>query len=214
MKKTIIIIISIIVIILLIFLIQNVYKKINIGNTIISKSTEDIINNILNMKSYKAKITAKITSNKNENTYVLEQRNTQNGKYKQTVLEPSKIEGINIEYDGTNLKIENSKLNLSKIYECYPYITANELVLNSFIEDYKNNTSSKIEETENEIIMNTNLENTNKYIKYKTLTISKKTGKPLKLEIKDSAQNVLVYILYNDIEINSIDENKIFAKVE
>lgn len=193
-----------IAIILIIFFAQNIYKKTNIGNTIINKTTEEIINNILNMKSYKANLSAKIKSNKNENTYVLTQKSTDGKVYEQEVLEPNTIQGTIIQHDGTNLKIGNTKLNLSKIYENYPYLTQNELLLNSFIEDYKNSKDSKIEETESEIILTTNVENGNKYIKYKTLKIDKNTGKPTKLEIKDVTQNVLVYILYNDIEMESL----------
>lgn len=66
-------------------------------------------------------------------------------------------------------------------------------------------------ENEEEIILSTKSQGENKYNKYKTLTIDKKTGKPTKLEIKDVTQNILVYILYNEIEINSLKEDEEFA---
>lgn len=66
-------------------------------------------------------------------------------------------------------------------------------------------------ENEEEIILSTKSQGKNKYNKYKTLTIDKKTGKPTKLEIKDVTQNILVYILYNEIEINSLKEDEEFA---
>jgi outer membrane lipoprotein-sorting protein len=50
-----------------------------------------------------------------------------------------------------------------------------------------------------------------KYIKYKTLYIDKNTGKPTKMEIKDIAQKVLVYILYNEIKINNLQKEDILA---
>lgn len=122
---------------IIIFFMQNAYKKINPGNNILSKTTSEIVDTILNMQSYNAKLTVKIVSNKNENKYVLKQKNISDKKYKQEILEPENIRGTIISYDTSNLKIENTRLKLSKIYENYPYLTQNELLLNSFIEDYK-----------------------------------------------------------------------------
>ena len=134
-KRCAIVIFFIVTIFLIIFFIHN-YKKINSGNNT-SKTTSEIIDTILNMQSYSAKLTVKIKSNKNENTYVLEQKNIGNEKYKQEIIEPSNIKGTIIKYNGNNLEIQNTRLKLSKIYENYPYIAQNELLLNSFIEDYK-----------------------------------------------------------------------------
>ena len=41
----------------------------------------------------------------------------------------------------------------------------------------------------------------NNYQKYETLYISKETGKPTKMEIKDTNQNIIIYIIYNEIDI-------------
>lgn len=205
MKKKIIFITLIIgIIILLAIFLQNAYKKRNMGNNIISKTTEEMVETILNMKSYEAKLSVKIISNKNEHTYVLEQKKLEDKKYRQEVLEPSNIQGTIINYEENKLSIENTKLNLNKIYENYPYLTQNELLLDAFIQDYKTGKNASMQEINEEIILNTEVENANKYRKYKSLTIDKKTGKPTKLEIKDVTQNILVYILYNEIKIDSL----------
>ena len=120
------------------------------------------------------------------------------------MLEPSNIQGTIINYEENKLSIENTKLNLNKIYENYPYLTQNELLLDAFIQDYKTGKNASMQEINEEIILNTEVENANKYRKYKSLTIDKKTGKPTKLEIKDVTQNILVYILYNEIKIDSL----------
>ena len=195
--------------VLIIFFLQNTYKKINIGNNIDNnKTSSEIVNTILNMKSYSAKLNVKIISNKNEHNYILEQKNIAGKKYRQEVIEPSNIQGTIINYDGTNLKIENTKLNLSKIFENYPYLAENQLLLETFVEDYKNDEQSSVIDNMEEIILDTKSKINNKYNTYKTLIIDKKTGKPTKLEIKDITQNVLVYILYNEIEINSLQETE------
>ena len=47
----------------------------------------------------------------------------------------------------------------------------------------------------------------NKYQKYEKLYISKETGKPEKMEIKDTNQNTIIYIIYNEININTYNAN-------
>ena len=181
-----------------------------IGNNINSKSTQEIVDNILNMKSYDSNITVRIISNKNENTYVINQTNIENKLFKQEILEPENIKGTMIIYDNGRLNIRNTNLNLNKIYEDYKYITNNQLLLNSFIEDYKNKEIKNIEENENNIVLNVQID-VNKYIISKTLIVDKNTGKPRELQIKDGSQNTLVYILYNRIEVNGIKEDKVLS---
>ena len=160
------------------------------------------------MKSYDSNITVRIISNKNENTYVINQTNIENKLFKQEILEPENIKGTMIIYDNGRLNIRNTNLNLNKIYEDYKYITNNQLLLNSFIEDYKNGDITNIEENENNIILTVQTD-INKYIVSKNLIIDKNTGKPRELQIKDGSQNTLVYILYNRIEVNGIKEDKV-----
>lgn len=209
-KKLMLFLVLIILLLNIVFFIKIYYKKIIIGNNISSKSTQEIVDNILNMKSYDTNITVRIISNKNQNTYVLNQSNIEDRIYKQEVLEPENIKGTMIIYNNGKLNVTNTKLNLNNIYENYEYITNNQLLLNSFVNDYKNNKTKDINENENNIIMKVETD-VNKYIVLKTLIIDKNTGKPKELQIKDSSQNTLVYILYNRIEINGIKDNKILS---
>ena len=119
------------------------------------------------------------------------------------MIEPSNIAGVKIENDGTNLKLENSQLNLNSILENYNYLGDNCLDLYSFIEDYKQDNKSKFEEKDTEIIMKTcsNIENI--YIQEKILHIDKKTMNPTQMEIKDNQQKTTIYILYNEVKVNS-----------
>ena len=209
-KKVLIFIVLIILFLSIVFFIKNYYKNMIIGNNISSKSTQEIVDNILNMKSYDTNITVRIISNKNQNTYVLNQSNIEDRIYKQEVLEPENIKGTMIIYNNGKLNVTNTKLNLNNIYENYEYITNNQLLLNSFVNDYKNNKTKDINENENNIIMKVETD-VNKYIVLKTLIIDKNTGKPKELQIKDSSQNTLVYILYNRIEVNGIKDDKILS---
>ena len=193
-KKIILIVfIFLVIVFLLLKIIFFNNKTINFGNN----SVEEIKQNILNINSYEALITVTVQSNKNSNTYVMKQKCV-NQNYYQEIIEPSNIEGTIIEFDGKDLKISNTKLEITKILKNYNHIIENNIMLGCFINDYTSYGS--MEETETEIILKTKNE-TNKYRVYKNLYIDKKTEEPIKLVIQDINQNDEVYILYNEIKI-------------
>ena len=70
-KKIIIFIIIIILLILIIFFFTNKTKKIKFGN---NSSSQEIIDNILNISSYETVIEVEINSNKNTNKYIIKQK--------------------------------------------------------------------------------------------------------------------------------------------
>ena len=144
-----------------------------------------------------------MTSNKNSNKYILKQTYQSPNKSMQEVIEPSNIAGVKLENDGTNLKIENSQLNLSTILENYNYLGDNCLDLYSFIENYKQDSKSKFEEKDSEIIMKTNGRIDNVYMQEKILHVDKQTYNPTQMEIKDNKQKTTIYILYNEVKVNS-----------
>ena len=185
------------------FFSKNNYKTTEFGNTNI-KSVDNIKEYILNLESYEAQIEIEVHSNKNQNQYKMKQTYQAPNLSYQEILQPDSIKGLITKYDGNSLKIENTKLNLSKIYENYPYATENQLWLSTFIEEYKKDTQAVLKEEENEIILETKVENQSGEGKFlKTLYIDKKTAKPTKLTIKDKNQKMLIYILYNEITIKS-----------
>lgn len=194
-KKIIIFIIIIILLILIIFFFTNKTKKIKFGN---NSSSQEIIDNILNISSYETVIEVEINSNKNTNKYIIKQKYIAPDISEQEIIEPENIQGIKIIKNKNELKIENSKYNLSKIYNDYEYVTDNCLDLNTFIENYKLNGKEIYEEKDNEIILC--IETNHKYNKYIELYISKETGKPTKMEIKDNSKNTLIYILYREVK--------------
>ena len=179
---------------------KNMVKNHRNGN---NKNSQEIVNYILNISSYEVKVTVDVASNKNSNKYILKQIYQSPNQSMQEVIEPSNIAGVKIENDGTNLKIENSQLSLSNILENYNYLGDNCLDLYSFIEDYKQNEKATYEDKDDEIIMKTSSNIQNIYIKEKILHIDKKTYNPIRMEIKDNKQKTTIYILYNEVKVNS-----------
>ena len=198
-KKIFTVVFILTIIMISIFLIMY-YKNTKVGNTIINKSEEEIINNILEMKSYKANLEIEIDTNKNKTKYKVNQR-LDNGKAEQEVLEPENIAGVITEYDGTNLKIKNNKMDLETTFENYQYIVENRLWLDSFLKEYKTLEGTKISSNENDIILEVNKKE-DPYNIHKKLYIDKKTGIPSKMIVQDINKKTLVYILYTEIKIS------------
>lgn len=206
MKKSVWIVLLMIVLIVLIIFIKinkNTSKVLKNGNNM---SSQEIVDYILNISSYKANVTVEVNSNKNSNKYILNQEYISPNTNKQEVVEPSNIAGVKIIRDENGLTVENTRLDLSTIYENYDYIADNCLDLSSFINDYRSGDKSTCEENDNQIIMKSETNNGNNYTKNKTLFIDKETLKPQKLEIKDNNQKTTVNILYNEVEI--IEQNQ------
>ena len=211
MKKIITIVILIIIIIASIFIKIN-YNSLKFGNNMSNKSADEITKYILDIQSYKANLDIKIESNKNTNQYKINEQYVKKDNISKTeIYEPENVKGVTFIFDGKNLKIQNTNLNLSNLFENYKYIGENSISLISFINDYKESNESKKTETENEIILETKIKNGNKYCAFKKLFISKETAKPIKLEIEDLTQKTVVYILYNEIEINNLQEEDVLA---
>lgn len=200
-KKILIIILPIIIFLSIFLIIFNnkTAKNFKIGNT---KSSQEIVDNILNISSYEAQIEVEVKSNKNTNKYIIKQKYIKPDILEQEIIEPENIKGLKVIKNGKETKIENTKINLTKIFNEYEELTGNYLDLITFIEEYKENSKTKFEEKNNEIIMKTESEKNLKYQKYKNLYIDIKTGNPTKLEVKDNNKDTVVYILYNKVKLN------------
>lgn len=198
-KKIKLIIVLGMMIIISIIILKNMTKNRNNGNNI---NSQKIVDNILDLSSYKSKISIQVNSNKNQNKYILRQEyNTENGSI-QEVIEPENIAGVKIIKKDNNLKIENCELNLKTIFENYNGLEDNSLDLISFIKEYKQSSKSKFEEKNGEIIMRIKSNKENKYLKNKILYINKKNSMPTKLIIQDNNQNTTIIIEYIEVELN------------
>lgn len=201
-KRKFFITIFIILILLLIFIffrknVANIFKN---GNTNISQEN---VNDILNLKSYELISKITIKSNKNENKYVIKQSYINPDYSSQEVLEPENIKGTKIIREKNQIKLENTSLNLTKIFQDYEYVSENMLDLSTFLEEYKEG-KTNIKENEKEKILEVILSDNNPYVGKKILYIDKDTGKPTKMEIEDDNKNTKIHILYIEVKINNL----------
>ena len=199
-KKNLFILLAIIIIIGVIIFFTFFYTKTaknsKVGN---NSSSQEIVDYILNISSYVTKVEVEVNSNKNQNKYILKQQYKAPDTLEQEVLEPSNIAGVKIIRNGNQLKVENTKLSLSSIFESYEYVSDNILDLSSFIKDYQTDEKANWKEENNQIIMMTKQEQ-----EEKKLFVDQATGNPTKLEIKWTNKTNTVYILYNEVKINSL----------
>ena len=188
---TFIIIVLITTISIIVFLNIKRTKNYKIGN---NTNSQEIIDSILNINSYEAIIEVEVRSNKNINRYKIKQIYNGKDNNSQEILEPSNVSGIKIIKEDNNLKLVNSNLNLTNLLQNYEHISDNMLDLNSFIDTYKNDINSKWEEKDNNIVM----KNSNRI-----LYINKNTGMHEKMEILNNDKKTAIYILYNEVKVNS-----------
>ena len=201
--KKIFYIVSIFIIIIIFFIIFFSKNMANIFKTGNNNTSQTIVNDILNIKSYEIMAEIEIKSNKNENKYIIKQKYISPEYNYQEVIEPENIKGVIIERDGNNLKIQNTNLNLTTMFNNYEYLSENVLDLSSFIQECKNE-EYKQKENLNEILLEISSKKANPYIAKKILYIDKKTAKPTKMEIKDNNQNTEIHILYTEVKINNL----------
>lgn len=192
--------------IIIIFSFKNHYKILKFGNNTSIKTLNDVEGYLLNISSYSAQIEVTVNSNKNTNKYLINQMFSSPNISKQEVLEPSNIKGLITIYNGENLEIKNSKININKLYENYTYIADNVLWLNSFVAEYQKTDDKLIKEQNNEYVIEIKTAK-NKYITYEILYIDKNTNKPTKLLILDENRKNTICILYKEIKINETKED-------
>lgn len=210
-KKILIIVVILTIVFILSFTIFKIinYKKIQTGNNISDKTLTQVEDYILNISSYDAEIEVEIESNKNKNKYIINQKFYSPNIASQQVIEPKNIEGLTVKYDGSNLEISNTKLNLSTIYENYEYLTDNVLWLSDFSQNYRNN-GGTINEENGIIVMETKRDNS-KYSAKEKLYIDRNANKVTKLVIEDENNKSRIYITYNKIEIGSLNRENVLA---
>ena len=181
------------IVIFFLFFNKKTAKNLKIGN---NTSSQEIVDNILNISSYETVIEVEVNSNKNSNKYKLKQQYEGENMSVQEVLEPSNIEGTKITKQGNQLKLENTKLQLSSVMENYEYLSNNCLDLSSFIKEYQEDNNANWKEENNTIQMKCTANE-----REKKLEIDKTTGNPTKMEIKDINKKTSIYILYTEVNL-------------
>lgn len=182
---------------------------------------------IFNMESYYAEFEITVASNKNTNTYKMNEWFKKDIGTKQEYLDS---EGSKVDIITTKAKTVIQNENQKNVLKMNPYITSytNLLSINTFLDIYNKSiektccfTANSYEKVNNinMIIDNTckNIDKCNceylnivKNVSKVELKLDKNTGLPLTYIVYDNDKKECISIVYNKFEINQDIENKIF----
>ncbi len=181
--------------------------------------TDEVIELINDFTGYSAKV--KVTyylnaTETSENTFEMKQDAVIDGRYKIELTAPEGLVGNTTTFDGTSIFHTNP--NRSKL----TYVSANEyperveILLTSFIDNYKNKTKeySKIGELTNGefIVLEGVVDGSNAYFAKEQLVIDGLTYKPLKLNIYTSSGEKFVEVEYLEFMYNPTFEETYFSQ--
>ena len=197
MKKKVFIVTLIILGIL--FLFFCVFKFLSLGNNKIIGDVNDLDKFILSIENYNASANVSVYSNKNSNTYKLNQ--SCKGGITTQEIDDGKSKIIII-CDGNKMTIKNTLLSMEKVFEVYGEACNNSIGLDAFIEDYKADSNSEIKEENGYFIISVKTKNSqNRYSKSKVLYFNKEKKSIEKIVVKDINNNDVIIIEYNTLEI-------------
>ncbi len=198
MKKKIFIICMIFLCLFLCFL---GYKFFIVGNNKTIENVGQVNDYILNIKNYNIEAKVTVYSNKNSNTYNLNQYKMDDYQ-RQEIINNDENYGLIIESENGKITIKNTALDLASVFENYNEVTSNATCLDSFIEDFKLSDKTEITEDEQYYMLFVKVKNSqNKYLDNKTLYVNKKSNQIEKIEVRDVNNNRTVLIEYTRFEI-------------
>ncbi len=167
--------------------------------------------------SAKAKVTYFFNDNgtTTENTFEMLQDGVMDGRYKIEVTAPEGLVGNVTLFDGESIYHSNPKRSNQTYVSANEYDERVEILLTSFIDNYKNknNQYSKIGElTDGEyIVLEGVVDGANTYFAKEQLVINGTTYKPLKLNIYTSTGEKFVEVEYLEFTYNPVFNDTYFS---
>ncbi len=172
------------------------------------ESVYDTINDMLiNIEDYEAVAEIKYISNKNEKTYLTNQKARITGEYKIEVIGPEDVSGTITIYDGDVIYQYNPK-NSGEVYmSTEDTAERSELFLTSFIANYMKSMESAVQvgnfdNNSDVTVFETTIPGEHPYINNEKLIVDNKTYKPLELIIFDADNKERIIITFKDFVYN------------
>ena len=184
----------------ILFLFFCVFKFLSLGNNKIIGDVNDLDKFILSIENYNACANISVYSNKNSNTYRLNQ--SCRGGITTQEIDDGKSKIVIICDGGNKLTIKNTVLPTEKVFEVYSEACNNSIGLDAFIEDYKADSNSEIKEENGYFVVSVKAKNSqNRYSKSKVLYFNKEKRRIEKIVVKDINNNDVIIIEYSTLEI-------------
>ncbi len=181
--------------------------------------TEEVIKLINDFNGFSAKVKVTYFINgvePSENIFEMKQDGVIDGRYKIELTSPEGLVGNTTTFDGTSIYHTNAKRSKQTFVSANEYAERVEILLTSFIDNYKNKTSeySKIGELTNGeyIVLEGVVDGSNAYFAKEQLIIDGLTYKPLKLNIYTSTGEKFVEVEYLEFVYNPTFDNTYFSQ--
>lgn len=177
------------------------FKFLITGNNKSIEDVDELNKYILSIKNYNAEAIVTVFSNKNSNTYMLNQ-SCKDGVLVQTIEDSDSSIGVVIESEGNRVTVRNTELSFEMVFDMYEEACNNSLGLDAFLEDYVIDNHKGIDENDTYFIVNVKAKNSqNKYSKSKVLYFNKENNSIEKIVVKDINNNEKIIIEYSMLEI-------------
>ncbi len=181
--------------------------------------TEEVIKLVNEFKGFSAKTKVTYYFNNNgtttENTFEMLQDGVIDGRYKIELTAPEGVVGNITLFDGKSIYHSNAKRSNQTYVSANEYNERVEILLTSFINNYKNvnNEYSKIGELTNGeyIVLEGVVNGSNTYFAKEQLILNGSTYKPLKLNIYTSTGEKFVEVEYLEFTYNPTFDDTYFS---
>jgi outer membrane lipoprotein-sorting protein len=179
---------------------QSAYKKVN--------------DMLLNLKTYKCRAIVKYISNKNTNTYEMNQYCKLSGEYKIEITKPKNLCGIVTLFDGQNIYQKNSKFGSRVSVRNKNSLVQSEIFLTSFIKNYHkslatNTCSANLNKT-TYTVLDAEIPGNHPYFSSERLFVNNETLKPEELIIYDKENSKRVIVIFEEFEYNINFDDTVF----
>lgn len=158
-----------------------------------------------------------VRGNKLVGNYVVKQYFKYPDKYRLEVVSPEDKKGKVTLYDGERIWIHNPVINQTYVMENFKEVEECSMFPGHFAKNLfsgeKAEYSIKKDKDGEFVAIRVEIPGVNSYRKYQILYFDKKQIVPVKMEILDSAGNVVVTVFYKDFTYNGEIEDRLFKKV-
>ncbi len=180
--------------------------------------TEQVLQIIKDFEGFSAKARVTYYLEEHEVSFTMLQEGTLDGKYRIELLEPEGLVG-NVTYnDGKSIYHVNANRSKQAYVSANDYPERVEILLSSFIDNYRNKTKdfSKIGESSDGlyIVLEGVIEGETTYIAKEQVVVDANTYKPIMLNIYKSSGEKFVTVEYIEVHYNPTFETEYFTPIK
>ncbi len=180
---------------------------------------EQIYEKYNHIENYQSKIRMTIISNKTDKNYVMYQYYKFPNKYRFEILEPEEIEGLVTVYSGNDVEMIYPQIKGKFTLPNYQPVDKSYIFLPGFFEAYYKSEQTSVvtkiltdsDESDDQVtVLSADIPGNNMYRFSQSIWIDTETLLPIKMEIYDLSNKLVISIIYDEIAFDVELEDKMF----